>query len=168
MPFNDIAWVEMTRQGGSIARYHTQPTIGVQNNAAHSFGVCNLVVWLCGGDPSVELLKAALFHDVAEQTTGDIPAPAKWLNPDLKKCLVPIEKEFEDKYGLTVNLSPNDCNVLKWADMLELLYYCRDQRNLGNRGMNVLFVRGCDFLNSLPPDDRGQTLLIHLQETYNE
>lgn len=162
-----MRWLEMVRAGGGVRRYHTVATLGEETVGKHSFGVAMLCVALTEGEPSAELLKAALYHDLAEQATGDIPAPVKWAHPELKNILSYVEEGFEREFDLAVRLSSEDQLIFRWADMLDLLYFCREQRNLGNRNMNVIFARGVDYLSRLEPLPAGQRILKYLVEDYN-
>lgn len=159
-------WLEMCFRGGQIRRFHSWPTIGQETVAEHSYYVCMLVLALTDGKASSNLLKAALFHDLAEQATGDIPATTKWANPLLKANLDAIEEIFEAKWNIAIALPEDDKLVLKWSDMLALLFYCKQQRDLGNRGMNVVFTRGVDYLNNLKQLESGKKVLTYLIESY--
>lgn len=165
---NVIEWVDMVQQGGAVRRFHTLPTIGSETVAEHSFGVAMLCVALTNGQPTVHLLKAALFHDLAEQFTGDVPAPTKWKHPFLKTVLEGIEEDFEHNYELKVKLSPTDHLVFKWADMLQLLLFCKMQRDMGNRLMNPVFARGVEYLGKLETHENGQKILNWIIENYGK
>ena len=162
-------WVNMFSQGGAVQRFHTVQTIGGENVAEHSFGVAMMCVALSkDGLPSGGLLRAALFHDLAEQATGDIPAPTKWKHPFLKTCIDGIEYGFDQEHKLSVVLTDQDQNTLKWADMLHLLLFCRNQRMLGNRHVNAMFERGVQYLNNMPHHEKGHEVLAWLVQTYGE
>lgn len=159
-------WIEMCMRGGQIRRFHAWPTIGQETVAEHSYYVTMLALALTDYKASKELLKACLFHDLPEQETGDVPATAKWAAPLLKTTLQAMEELFEEKWGLVVDIPPQDRLILKWADMLALLFYCKQQRDLGNRGMNVVFARGVDYLNKLEEVPTGKQVLTYLIESY--
>jgi len=162
-------WLEMTRCGAGINRFHTTPVIGdPQSVASHSFGVAMLALFLEPDLATMNLIKAALYHDLAEQVTGDVPAHVKWENPAVKASLLEVEKRFEIEWNLDIKLTQYEQNVLRWADMLELLFYCKEQRMLGNKNMDHIFARGSESLSTLPAHEKGQELLNYLQETYNE
>jgi 5'-deoxynucleotidase YfbR-like HD superfamily hydrolase len=130
------------RAGGGVRRYHTRPIIGEQTVAAHSWGVAVILLEIC--EPSPALMRAALYHDVAEYETGDVPATAKWANASLKTALDAIEREVEGRLGISADgLSAEELFLLKVADMFELLWFCVDQRWLGNRGIAEIFRNGC-------------------------
>jgi hypothetical protein len=144
-----LNWVENAMNGAAVERFHTVPTINNESVGQHSFGVAMMVLAITEQKASAELLKAALFHDMAEQVTGDTPFTAKRRFPIVKSALAVAEEQWEQENGFHVALNPADLNVLKWADMLQLLYYCKMQRDLGNTNMNNVFHNGVDFLRGL-------------------
>lgn len=141
----------MLRAAGATKRHHTAVTIGQQTVAEHSFHVAMLCDRLSEGKPSVNLLKAALFHDLAETVTGDVPAPVKWQNPVLADILKGIEYQFEDKHRLCVELTVREEAILKYADAFELGFYCVDQLMLGNKNMNHIYWNIVDFIDRMRP-----------------
>ena len=58
--------------GSEVKRYHTVTTLVSETVGHHSHGVAMMCLMF---DPmaSRQLLMAALFHDLAEHQTGDIP-----------------------------------------------------------------------------------------------
>lgn len=161
-----INFIDMATKGAAVKRFHTCPTIGNETVGEHSFSVVMLCIALTGGKASTHLMKAALYHDLAEQHTGDTPAVSKWANPMLKTVLQAMEETFEEQNGLVVDLPERDKLLLKWADMLALLIYCKCQRDLGNKNMNVVFSRGVEYLSNLERLPEGQTVLNWLVENY--
>lgn len=159
-------WINMTRSGGEVTRFHTCRVVGEQTVATHSFGVANLCVWLTYGKASGTLLRAALEHDLPEQATGDLPAPFKWENPRVKALVDGREETFIHDYGLVDpdnDLSPYERWVLKWADMLELVLFCTEQQTLGNRSLDEIKARGIEYLRGLDPHHRGLELLKRVE-----
>lgn len=148
---NSCEWLGYVRDGGGVKRCHTFPIIGEQTVAAHSWGVAQIIrrLW---PECSKTLLLAALDHDVAERWTGDVPADAKWRNPNLRAELAKVETQVEHELGLNQGwlLSETEQHMLKWADRLELLQFCVDQRRLGNRNVDVVFARVIDYLGTQP------------------
>lgn len=138
------------RNAGHVRRYHTLQTIGHQTVAEHSYFLVMILLELTNGKVSAELLKAAVYHDLPEVFTGDIPATAKWASPCLVQSLQILEDLFEDEHDLSVALSDEDKLLLKFADMAELVMYSLDQLRLGNRNMMDVCVRGIDYLENMP------------------
>lgn len=135
------------RYGGQVRRYHTHRTIGHQTVAEHSWGVATILLQICL--PSKELLCAALYHDVAEATTGDVPANAKRLNRKLAEGLAELEDQSARILNTATTLTPEEEVVLKAADLLELLWYCHEQLEMGNRSLDAVWRNGVQYLNDL-------------------
>jgi 5'-deoxynucleotidase YfbR-like HD superfamily hydrolase len=155
-------------RGGTIKRYHTLEIIGEQSVASHSWGVAIIVEYL---DPEINkntVLKA-LTHDVAELSTGDIPAPVKWEEFELVQALKQIEQKYEQKLGVAKysrHMSQKEKSLFKQADMFELLFFCVRQRRLGNANMNIVFSNGIEFLANQDLNERGSKLLGKLMKEY--
>ena len=120
---------------GRVKRWHAFPIIGEQTVADHSWGVALIVVEIAEDYLSENLMRAALTHDVAELDTGDIPYGAKRRWPHLAAALDKCETEVEQEYNIDWTLSQKQREILKWADMFELLMFADAQRNLGNRNV---------------------------------
>ena len=156
------------RKAGKVKRYHTMSTHGAQTIAEHTFYVCLLLMELVE-KPSVMLLKAALYHDLPEHETGDIPATTKWKYPKLAEEVKAAESDFIERHGLSVSLPDKDWLALKYADMGELVLYCIDQIMLGNRNMIPVGKRGLDFLRDLPYlNDRAHEFIKNVEEEFKD
>jgi hypothetical protein len=148
MPLEELLakqpWVDTIRSGGAVKRYHTVPTVGEQTVAAHSWGVAVILIRIlpfC----SKNLLIAALFHDVAEKWTGDIPADAKWREPEVSALLKRVERDVEETLNISIGISDEEELILSGCDRLELLWFCVEQARLGNQNMYVVFSRVMDW-----------------------
>jgi 5'-deoxynucleotidase YfbR-like HD superfamily hydrolase len=149
---------------GSVTRFHTKRVIKSQTIADHSWGVA-LIALEIAHDPSIELVKAVLYHDLAESVTGDTPATAKWVSNDLKTSLQKLEDNFNKRLGLQTQLSEEEEEVLKWADMIELIMYCNSESALGNAAMKAVARTGIDYLyHRIPPTVKASMLLERLNE----
>lgn len=125
------------REGGQVTRAHTIRHILPYTVGHHSFDVASILL-LLHPSPSVALIRAALWHDVSERFTGDIPAPVKWQNLEFADELHKVEERIAEKLGLEIeqNLTEEELAWLKGADRLELRMWCKDELSLGNT--NVL------------------------------
>lgn len=156
------------RKGGSVKRWHVTNNVLGQTVAAHSWGVACLVLDLWP-DASLDLVRAALLHDVPEQDVGDVPAPAKWANPQLAAAIQRSEDDFWHTSGITFpSLGRQDALRLKVADMMELLWYCVEEERVGNRNFKEIFVRGVNYLQNMVLDDRALAMLNELIATEAE
>jgi len=130
--------LDALQQGGDVKRMHVMTTLQPQTVAAHSYGVAWWCWLLTSGEPRLDLIMAALQHDVAEGVVGDIPSPTKKLlesqtlermehNMLVKACL--------PDFAMELNLAEE--TVLKAADILDLMQFCCKEVALGNRTLNL-------------------------------
>ncbi len=125
--------VRAVREGGNVGRTHTTPHHGSYSVAEHSWGVATLLAIL-HPNPSRDLIIAAMWHDVHERWTGDMPAPAKWILSDATKNeLKRFENSIESDLGIKFDLPIEDLKWLKSCDMLEFWLWSHDQARLGNQ-----------------------------------
>ena len=146
------------RQGGNVTRWHTVQHINRQTVASHSWGVAAICLDLWE-DCSLQLLKAAIYHDIGEGTVGDIPSPArkKWLA--LGEAMEQIELEIKTQLGVNFELSNKDKNRLRWADILELLWFCIEEIETGNTSFREVFKRGLSYTQELGYDQEANRML---------
>jgi 5'-deoxynucleotidase YfbR-like HD superfamily hydrolase len=127
--------VKALREAGNVARCHTVPHHGEYSVGLHSYGVVNIILCL-KTDPSIALIKAALWHDAQERWLGDLPAPAKWFNKALNDEYVVAETRVGHCLGISKVFSLLNKDEQEWlraADRLELLLWCDEQIAMGNR-----------------------------------
>jgi 5'-deoxynucleotidase len=101
-----------------------------------------------GKDVSPEqVLSLALYHDVGEVITGDLPTPVKYKNPEIKGAYKRIEAMASEQL---LSMLPNDLQsayrpyirpdettyawkLVKAADRICAYVKCIEEQNLGNR-----------------------------------
>lgn len=159
---------EFIREAASVKRCHTVRTLGNQTIAEHSYHVAMLCWKLCDMEPSAALLKAALFHDLPEISTGDIPAHVKWESSAMRSTLATLENRFNKEHKLEVpELTEKEELILKWADGLELMWYCVDQLMLGNRNVDTMYQRISSALLKLDPVKNGMNEMYKAAGAYS-
>ena len=137
VPFFDNA-LDVQLRAGLVTRYHTMHHIHDQNVAAHSWGAAMMALYCWPDRP--QIVQACLLHDIAEQFTGDMPAPTKWAAPEINEALERLEAEVEHRIGVDMpDLSPPDLNRFKVCDYAELSHWCLNERRLGNLGTKFMF-----------------------------
>lgn len=145
-----------------VRRFHVQPMIGEQTVADHSWGVAMIVGQIAEGYFNARLLTAALVHDLAENATGDTPAPAKWRWPKLATALIECEAEANTRLGVfdfLHSLSAKERDILKWADLFELLQFATHQELLGNSYFARMRRTVYNLLAESTPTDSAKLLL---------
>lgn len=141
-----------------VVRYHTAQTLRTQNLADHQWGVAMIVSAVAGEHLTVELLKAALAHDLSEKVTGDVPAPAKWASESLTTVLKTWEDQYHEDHSLNYTLTKAQLSILKWADMCELFLFCLNERELGNTKMFKLAQAVYPHLKTFPTEEAKEFL----------
>lgn len=110
---------------GQVMRYHANITMNrmCQTNADHSWGVVSLILML-HPNPSLNLIRAAQFHDCGEIFVGDLPAPFKRAHPELAASHRAVEHQILERMGIPVpNLTMQEQDWLDFADRLESRLY---------------------------------------------
>lgn len=112
---------------------------------AHALAVINNEVF--GGDISPERAAVvAMYHDISEIITGDMPTPVKYKNTNIIEAYKEIEKaannklleklpdEFKEIYEKILFNDDEKINKLvKAADKLSAYIKCIEEENAGNR-----------------------------------
>ena len=142
------------RRGFNVKRFHTTHRTQEETVGHHSANVCAIMLRL---EPSCSraLILAALFHDVAEVYTGDVPAPFKWDNPHIAEGLKQGELEYFRQHNIPAptewdELHDEDLALLKLADMLDLMLSSLEEVARGNRYAEDLYMNGCKYLAGMP------------------
>lgn len=139
----------MLREGSSVKRWHTEH-LTCETVANHSHGVAMILCLISPAEyMNAHLLKAAIFHDLAEKEVGDISAPTKWANPTLADALDQASANWERKMGVHVILTEGERLLLKIADYMDAAFYALEQRKMGNRYADDVFARLCQFFKRI-------------------
>lgn len=144
MRFDDI---DFMWNGGETRRYHGFRMLMEDTVGHHSYNVACIIMKV-RPDARVELLRAALKHDMAEHKVGDMPAPSKRAAPDyhtggsvdskvitFREWFGSYEEATALDHGVSLNedLTPEEAWVLKFADSLDGMRFCINEMLLGNR-----------------------------------
>lgn len=95
-----------------VARFQTHHMLEPMSVSEHSFRVVSLYIYLGGTE-----IIAALYHDLEESLTGDLPGPIKGELTGLEKFEA-LKPQFVD---------PQEKLLCKLADKLDLLIHIRPQ-----------------------------------------
>lgn len=144
--------LEFIRNAGETRRFHTFPVLREQRVDAHSWQVAMLLWYIFGGrEPGVrmELIMAALTHDMAEHKVGDLPSPGKrWLDNEytmvhkddgdvrtFREAWGRMEQGIQADHGQNWEcfLTDEEKEILKFCDVAEGALHCIRERALGNQ-----------------------------------
>ena len=160
--------VNYVLRSGKVQRYHAKTPIKPQSVGEHTYGVAWLCVLLTDYNPGQSLLMAALAHDTAEVTTGDVPAPVKRL---LNGALDDMERDALERHDIDPRkfaLTAEEAHLLSIADKLEGYAYCVHEMRMGNMTMNRTAERYHDYLRAMELPLRARQLLQQITESINE
>ena len=139
--------IQFLINGSEVNRYHTVRTIQSETVGHHSHGVAVLCLII---EPyaSLELLKAALFHDLAEYQLGDLPSPAK-KKYGIGEQVNRLEAELLEGVGFETILVGNEARILKLADIFQGMIFCLRELELGNSKQSVIFDRYANYAQEM-------------------
>ena len=113
---------------------------------AHALGIINNEIFN-GELPAERLAVLAMYHDVTEIITGDMPTPIKYYSQGIRSAyheiekvagevlLTGIPKSLRERYKNTVLESEEEKELFRYvkaADKLSALIKCMEERNMGN------------------------------------
>lgn len=91
----------------------------------------------------------AIFHDVPEILTGDIPTPVKYYSPEtrdayasveaasIKKLTEMLPQEYREKYLDIFCHTDEESVIIKAADRISAYIKCLEEKNYGNREFEI-------------------------------
>lgn len=138
-----------------IFRWSLMRNTRTENICEHSQDVAVLVHALAllhnkrfGGNVNVErCVLLAMYHDVPEILTGDLPTPVKYNNPDIKtayrsleavsanQLLLQLPEDLREEYHdllLPPDVASEEYRLMKAADKLSALIKCIEELKAGN------------------------------------
>lgn len=135
---------------GAVKRWHTWPTLREQTVADHTFNALRIYMAMFGitTDPIVQ---AIMEHDLGEMTVGDIPYPAKILDPEFGALADAMEKDAIEL--LLQRKSPTLTEMqrmqIRMCDILEGLEFSYLELMMGNSYAIVPIDRSIAAANTL-------------------
>lgn len=138
------------RRAGRVQRFHCYEMVHREDVAQHTFNVMNLLMILCDGVVSPELMTAALLHDQGEYVTGDIPSPVKRLLGGKLDEMENAAINMIHKRGIP-ELTEWQHLMLKAADNLDGLLTCVREIRRGNVLMREVGDTYVKYLKELSP-----------------
>jgi len=157
-----------------ISRWSLMRNTRTENVAEHSYHVAVLAHALAvisrdvfghNIDPG-RVAAAALYHDMPEILTGDLPTPIKYYGADIKTAYKRIEKEASEKLlgNLTPDMKPGISSAamdadesvnafVKAADKLDAYIKCIEEINAGNRDFATALQQTKSSLDAMESEE---------------
>lgn len=129
--------------------------------AHHSANVA-MIATVLAGEIRPAMLMYALTHDVGEVYTGDVPYPFKKQHPALKAYLDNAEELYKINNGLNFPCDLEDYEIVKAADMLDLVLKCVDEMQMGNQTVIPMLNTGMRVLREVHLPCAAQARLDHI------
>ena len=146
------AW--QLRESTAVERLHTCRHREGYNNGFHVNGMLQLLDLLYPTYPPYNLVRAILWHDVHELWLGDMPAPAKRLDPELGTAYAAAAELVEDELDLRVLVTSAESKWLHALDALEFYMFTLDEAHGGNQHIRHCKNRIEDALGKMDlPDE---------------
>lgn len=156
--------IEFFLDGAETERYHTIRTLQRETVGHHSHGVAMFVVLLGGGE---DVLRAALFHDLAEHILGDIPSPAK-KKYGIGEQVNELEEQLLKGVHFSTELGDTSRRMLKFADIFQGMAFCTREVKMGNAKLASVFYRYKTYAEELMPFGVEREIFDALMESWNE
>ncbi len=159
-----------------INRWALMRNTSNENIAEHSHNVAVIAHSLCtignkkfGKNYNAERCAVlALYHDLTEVITGDMPTPVKYHNEEIKKVYKDIEKtagdrllsmlpdEFKEEYQSFFEQNEEDkklWKIVKAADKIDALIKCIEECRMGNKEFETARKRQIKIVNEIDMDE---------------
>lgn len=134
------------RRAGEVLRFHTWRVNRQQSVAEHCWNVARVLLAIWPEAPP-RMVKHALFHDIGEVVTGDLPYPVKKDNPQVGAAMDRMEVEAYLQMSIGWSLPPpgylegDDKTIFKTAEYLEGMEWALDELYSGNKFATLVAER---------------------------
>ena len=168
-----------------IFRWPLMRNVQKENVAEHSLQVAMVAHALAtiknvkfGGQLNADRIAVqAMFHDVSEVLTGDLPTPVKYFNPEIKKEYKKIEKaaeeklislapeEFQNSYRQLIDhnqLSNEEQQLIKAADLICGYLKTLEEKSAGNHEFETAERRILTMLKDYQTDEVDYFLEVYV------
>tara|TARA_R100001015_G_C4635048_1_gene203260 strand:- start:2483 stop:2980 length:498 start_codon:yes stop_codon:yes gene_type:complete len=155
--------LEFILDGAAVKRFHTVTVLHEETVGHHSHNVAMMCL-LLNPNASRNLLLAAMFHDLAEHKTGDIPSPAK-REYNITEQVTSLESELMVKAGIKLPvLTEEEERTLKLADIASGMIYCIQEAQMGNNKMLKILNTYLKYTKQFFLSGREEDLFCHIEE----
>jgi 5'-deoxynucleotidase YfbR-like HD superfamily hydrolase len=159
-------------QAARVVRKHTLPHIRQENIAEHTWGVLHILLSIYPNAPAI-IVKGALYHDLGEHKSGDIPGDFKADNPEIRGHTERYELEaakrvVPESMHNCLSLLPSELCLVKFCDKLEFAFSCYHEWMLGNRYSIAPMERTVEMARKAIPDAIFVELPEHVRHGIND
>ncbi len=159
--------LEFILDGAAVKRFHTVTVLHEETVGHHSHTVAMMCL-LLNPNASRNLLMAAMFHDLSEHKTGDIPSPAK-REYKITEQVTNLENDLMVEAGIEFpTLTKEEKRTLKLADIASGMIYCIQEAQMGNNKMLKILKTYLSYTKLFFLQGREEDLFYHIQELQME
>lgn len=158
----------------NIARWGLMPCTKTENLSEHSLETAFLahalavigVTRFSRTYVPEKIAVAAMYHDMTEVLTGDLPTPVKYYNDDIRKAYKQIEKAASDKLfsfldgcegeyykSVFASVTEEEEKIIKAADKLSAHIKCLNELKSGNGEFETAARATCEALKKNSCDE---------------
>lgn len=148
---NTYERVSFLREAANVRRSHTLRQLQPYTLAQHSFGlllILSAIYEKIDASMPYAIVRAAMYHDLSEKFTGDMPATAKWHDEGLKNELSRVSTAYEIENDLRGYLPSSHARLLSWCDLFEFACNQMEELRLGNTYARAYVQTSIDNLQS--------------------
>jgi 5'-deoxynucleotidase YfbR-like HD superfamily hydrolase len=158
------------REGSEVERYHTKRMLQRNDVGHHSFHVAWLAWLMAEGRTGetlalfgwVDIIMAALSHDLAEHVTGDMPSDFKremGIGEQFNRYEIELFKDVQLS-NFAANLYEPGKRIVKLADMMEGAFFCISEASLGNGRVGIVFRNYRRYIEKLAPFNETEAEIL--------
>lgn len=163
---DDDLFVHDPRRAGLVRRYHAQPHLVPQTVAEHTWQLLRIMTTIWPDTPR-SLLMYAIYHDIAEGCTGDLPYTTKLASPDIKKHMDALEdtaiQSMGRYWGTPAVALPTaeEKKFMKACELVEFAEYSWNELRMGNKYIEVVLQRVLPRIKAIKFDNTYLNTRFH-------
>lgn len=150
---DEETFVHDPRRAGDVKRYHAQTHLVPQSVAAHSWNLARIVTTIWPEVPK-HVIVYCIYHDIAEGACGDLPYTTKLRSAAIKENMDLLEtgavRTMIGIWGIPglPKLTDEEKRFVKAAEYVEFAEYSWNEKNLGNKYIQVVLDRVLPLINA--------------------
>ena len=143
--------IDEVLRSSRVQRCHILPTLQDYSVGLHIMRSLVMADFVYDHAVPNNVFRHILHHDAHELYMGDVPWPSKRaLNID--SHFDKMETEINVELGIHTPLSSEHRAVVKVIDMLEFLYFLREERTLGNQNNSDNYHNAAAYVELMLPE----------------
>ena len=142
-----------------LRRWHVNPHLNQSGQTLGHHGAAAAIIAHAIWPRDAEVLWACIAHDLGESATGDVPSPAKLVNPELALMLTSIEAAALDAMGMRYQPSDRLDLVDRLEAYLWMMHHAAPQRLTPEWRKGLAWIEGMALEQGVPVANAVQVIL---------